>query len=151
MNIEITLPGPAMSLSHRISSLKRAIALHRRHMEKMQIAGVKLIQSEFDLGRFDYPFFNQWGGLPARHELFNVKLLTESPIHGGNGEYVSGLSIAPSPLYAREGGEQPVPDNIEVAVKTYDQTTFTAAASEVVWSCAQDKLFLFKITGRVMA
>lgn len=105
---------------------------------------------EFPWDEFDYPFFNQYGGLPV--------IFLKANGFARNAIIANGCELRESPYYPWAGGEQPVPDRVEVEVDIVEFTLLvevgivrrklTMQASDVDW--ARLAIVGFKLTGRVL-
>ena len=110
---------------------------------------------------FDWEFFNQHDGIWAVNNYSHndilhaddIRLTAPSDLDDRN------ITLRKSPLYAWEGGKQPVPDNVEVIIeyrlqihnncsKIFERNRRTAIAANVVWD--QDSIISFTITGNII-
>ena len=103
---------------------------------------------EIDWDKFDWDFFNQYGGLPV--------LTPESRETRKQSEHQDlWTNLRESPLYYWPGGEQPVPDGVEVDVVFRDGVTDDnlTRAGKVRWSHLGSigDIIAFKLTGRLLS
>ena len=102
-----------------------------------------------DWDGFNWDFFNQYGGLRCNYDDGKRSIsIKETPADPED------LAIVKSPSYYWPGGEQPVPDNVEIETVWRDGSTMTEKASDFEWAhfrsgrCMGDTI-AFKLTGRV--
>jgi hypothetical protein len=103
---------------------------------------------EIDWDKFNWDFFNQWNGLVILRDGKTFAALNSPTFNDLHYE------LCESPFYYWAGGEQPVPDNVEVEVSYRDMPSHRImTANGVDWSyggrLAVDVIG-FKLTGRVL-
>ena len=103
---------------------------------------------EIEWDKFDWYFFNQYGGLPAAgpEQLdFDLAGLDDGAIMDKTG-------LRESPFYYWPGGQRPVPSNVEVEIVLRDKTQKTVEAGEYYWVCGisapSTEIIAFKLTGK---
>ena len=109
-----------------------------------------------DWDKFDWDFFNQYGGLRCTYDDRKRSIsLVAAPIDPED------LAIVESPFYYWLGGEQPVPDMVEVEVErvegvvncqfgNVERVKQVLIASGVDWNNEDEPVVGFKLTGRVL-
>jgi hypothetical protein len=109
---------------------------------------VAIIDEALDWGKFDWNFFNQYGGVRAFNREVYISLHGEESyilLHGD--EELDDFTLRESPLYYWPGSEAPpVPDNVEVQVIWDSRGYDTGPASTFSWG----RVCAFKLTGRVL-
>lgn len=106
-------------------------------------------ESELVWNKFDWDFFNQYGGIwvvgkaNTKHRVME----SDTKCHPN-----SCKKLIESPWYSWSGGEQPVPDNVEVEVVWFDKvnirSTYKNRADELDWD--NPYLLVFRLTGEVL-
>jgi len=116
---------------------------------KIAIIDTTTPKTDFNDPKWNWDFFNQYGGVPVGW-LCSVGYAKTAKI-------TDGCSLRESPFYYWPGGEQPVPDNVEVEVimRNYNSVadTGTQQAHIFTWqhdSEGMDDIIAFKLTGRVL-
>ena len=104
---------------------------------------------EIDWDEFDWDFFNQYGKLSVRIDGGKFPSFISCKQSLCKGEV---LLIEPSPFYCWLGGEQPVPDGVEVVVILRKGTKYTYSAITCIWAYESvadsgDDIIAFKLTG----
>jgi hypothetical protein len=99
---------------------------------------------EFDWDGFNWDFFNQYGGLWVDCGIETIQI--DSAPSGTP-------AIGESPFYYWHGGEQPVPDNVEVeGIYREGDKGPQLKARDYHWQNdgADDDIIAFRITGKVL-
>ena len=108
-----------------------------------------------ELDKFNYEFFNQYGGIPAFNKGdYYINLKGDEAFDGSND-----FTLRESPFYPWFGGKCPVPDNVEVEVVFKDRSTTVCKAGIARWSNVfkdcyvpsdPDIIIAFRLTGNVL-
>jgi len=101
-----------------------------------------------DWDKFDYKFFNQYGGLPVHNDGI------EGWMHKAEDNYIFNVDgLVKSPFYHWQGGKCPVPDSVEVEIIYRTGVGHVAAAGECGWftdMIAENNIIAFRLTGNVL-
>lgn len=106
---------------------------------------------DFHWDDVDYPFFNQYGGLPALCNLKTAPTYEHVLVHSPNDDSI--WSVRPSPWYAWQGGECPVPKNwMVMLIRRNGAEYLPINAGSIGWDHRFDKddVIQFRLTGRVL-
>jgi len=118
-----------------------------------KVAIIDTSTPEIDWEAFNWDFFNQYGGIPVIFpdgpDMLLERIKSIKDVNSGD------IMIRESPLYYWAGGEQPVPDNVEVEVEYRHGGEYTADAGGFDWDYTEiepprDDIIAFKLTGRVL-
>lgn len=111
-----------------------------------KVAIIDTSTPEIDWDKVNWDFFNQYGGLNI---LFygnkNDALLQRKPELSA----IPHTTLSESPFYYWAGGEQPVPDNVEVEVVYRDGQIGIPKSIAWMHQGYQDDIIAFRLTGRV--
>ncbi len=116
-----------------------------KHNTGHPVAIIDTTTPEIDWDKFDWDFFNQYGGLPVKYPA-SQKVHKKHPVQD-NGK------LRESPFYYWPRGEQPVPDNVEVeyiymAGRGWGRSPNICRADDFNWN--GENVISFKLTGRVL-
>ena len=110
-----------------------------------EIAIIDTAAPSIDWDKFNWDFFYQYGGLPVVIDGMEYKI--DSP---------TADSLRESPFYYWPGGEQPLPDNVEVETIWRDGAIEMSVARDFEWSHFRAErgmgdVIAFRLTGKVIA
>lgn len=120
--------------------------------DEVKVAIIDTTTTEIDWDKFDWDFFNQYGGLL----LNDWHKYCRSPLSPPDDEFCSD-GVSESPFYYWAGGEQPVPNNVEVEVVHRDSEKLMQNAKAFNWSHQSEvnsfshtDIIAFRLTGKVV-
>ena len=118
------------------------------NMSEYEFAIIDTTEPELDWSKFNWGFFEQYGGLLVVGDNIKYNWTRWLPAHH------SKLDLRESPLYPWTGGECPVPGNVEVEIVLRDvlgESSYINSASSLWWKHKKDidDIIAFKITGKI--
>ena len=116
----------------------------------MDIAIIDTATPEIEWDKFDWDFFNQYGGLMVEIGGGNFSVSSMDDATRNHDSY----ELRESPFYYWLGGEQPVPDNIKIEIILRGGINKVSTAGGCDWSHGgvnpSADIIAFKLTGKVL-
>ena len=110
---------------------------------------IDITTPEIDWDKFDWDFFNQYGGLgvifPDGPDMLRERISSIKDVNSGD------IMLLESPFYYWPGGGQPVPDNVEAEIILRDGAKVKRKAQTFEWSVGgrdPGDIIAFKLTGK---
>jgi len=117
-----------------------------RIFTKYHVAIIDDSHPDINWEKFNWDFFDQYGGLPALSASGAPTVISKRSLI----LHIDSPTLRTTPFFYWPGGEQPVPNNVEVEVIVWidHKRTMTEVASAIDWN--DEELLAFRLTGNII-